>query len=93
MKITQINAKSLPWTDVVTGINNGTAILEAGKPLIKILFDLISEGIKNIQTDSLSTPHGKRLAIEGLLAQIKLLLDSQHELEARIHRVELQMAG
>ena len=51
--------------------------LAFGKPLSvneSALKDKIKELVQSIQTDALSTPHGKRVAIEELQKKVQILI-------------------
>lgn len=56
----------IPPIDIVNAINTGATIVNATYPFIKDLFGKINELVASIQTDALSTPKGKRKAIEEL---------------------------
>lgn len=59
--------------DIVAAINTGAEIVNATYPFVKDLFGKISELVKSIQTDKLSTPKGKRIAIEALQKEVDIL--------------------
>jgi len=57
---------AVPPIDIVNAINTGATIVNATFPFVKDLFAKIAELVSSIQTDALSTPKGKRKAIEEL---------------------------
>ena len=57
---------AIPPIDIVNAINTGATIVNATFPFVKDLFAKIAELVASIQTDALSTPKGKRKAIEEL---------------------------
>lgn len=59
--------------DVVGAINAGAEIVNATYPFVKDLFGKIAELVSSIKTDKLSTPHGKRVAIEALQKEVEVL--------------------
>ena len=69
MKIEHAELPNIAPVDVVNILNTGGEIVNATYPFIKDLFAKIKELVGTFQTDALSTPHGKRVAIEALQAQ------------------------
>jgi len=59
--------------DVIGAINTGATIINATFPFIKDLFAKIAELVRSVQTDRLSTPHGKRVAIEELQHDMEVM--------------------
>lgn len=60
--------------EVVNILSTGGTILNASFPFIKDLFAKIKELVQSIQTDALSTPKGKRKAIEELQRETEILI-------------------
>lgn len=60
--------------ELVNILSTGGTILNATFPFIKDAFAKIKELVQSIQTDALSTPHGKRVAIEELQKQVQILI-------------------
>lgn len=72
--------------EVVAAINTGAIIVNATFPFIKDLFGKIGEWFKSIQTDRLSTPHGKRVAIEELQKNYEILA-AQNKLQRELNKI------
>lgn len=65
-KIAHADLPNIGPEELVNILNTGGTILNATFPFIKDLFSKIKELVQSVQTDKLSTPHGKRVAIEQL---------------------------
>ena len=72
-QITQADMPTITPDEIVNILNTGGTIVNATIPFLKELFAKIKELVQGIQTDALSTPHGKRLAIEELQRQVEIL--------------------
>ena len=72
-EITHADLPNITPDEIVNILNTGGTIVNATMPFIKDLFAKIKELVQGIQTDKLSTPHGKRLAIEELQRQVEIL--------------------
>lgn len=72
-QVTKANLPNITPDELVNILNTGGSIVNATFPFIKDLFAKIKELVASIQTDKLSTPHGKRLAIEELQKQVEIL--------------------
>ena len=79
---------TIPVGDIISGIQTGEHIIEVAYPVIKDLFTKVSEWIKGLQSDELSTPHGKRKHIEALEVKDKL----QQKLN-KIHEAAFKQLG
>lgn len=73
-KIEHAQLPNITPDEVVNILSTGGQIVNATFPFIKDLFGKIKELVQSIQTDALSTPHGKRLAIEELQKQVEILI-------------------
>ena len=65
--------KNLTPEEIVDILNKGGKIVDATLPFIKDIFGKLKELVTSIQSDALSTPKGKRLAIEELQHQVEIL--------------------
>lgn len=79
-KLQRESIRSISPSDIVSAINSGAQIVNVSFPFIKDLFMKIGELVKGFQTDKLSTPHGKRLAIEELQNRVEVL-QAQNQLQ------------
>ena len=68
--------------DFVNAINTGATVFNAVFPLIKEGFTKLAELIKSVTKDKLSTPAGKRQAIESLIEQVSVL-QAQNQLQKK----------
>jgi hypothetical protein len=73
-KLNQEDLEGLTPDQIIDYLNQGAVIVNASFPFIKDLFAKIKELVQSIQTDKLSTPKGKRLAIEELQRQVEILI-------------------
>lgn len=76
--------KNLSPNQVLDALNTGAQIVNVGFPFIKDLFGKIGELVKTFQTDKLSTPHGKRVAIEELQKHVEVL-EAQNQLQKKFN--------
>jgi hypothetical protein len=84
MKIEKQQALQMPIPDLIAAINTGAEIVGAVKPVI----DALVSWLGSLKLDALSTPHGKRLAIEAGQAVDKLHEQRMTQIEARLFAVE-----
>lgn len=67
--IKQSDLQNITPEQLVEYLNKGSKLVEVTMPFIKEAFTKVNEFFKSIQTDKLSTPHGKRVHIEALEAR------------------------
>ena len=85
-EIKQADLATVAPIDIVNAINTGATIVNATYPFIKDLFAKVAELVASIQTDKLSTPKGKRIAIE-LLIQETEALKAQNLLQKELNKI------
>lgn len=90
-KITAQSAREMKPIDVVGAVNAGIAIVEAAAPVIKTLFEKISELLNSIGKNNPNSIRNRRLRIEALEAQNKLQKELNKTYEARLAALELKI--
>jgi hypothetical protein len=88
-QLTKSEVKGIAPIDIVEAINTGATIVNASFPFIRDLFIKVGELVKSVQTDKLSTPKGKRLAIEALRNEVEIL-QAQNELQKKFNSLLLE---
>lgn len=79
-------AEAIPVDEIVKVITGGINLIGAVEPLLKILFDKISEAIKN--AGGINSPMGRRRRIEALEAQNILQKELNKTILARLHEID-----
>ena len=85
-KIERADLPGITPDEIVNILNTGGQIVNASFPFIKEIFGKIGELISSIKTDNLSTPKGKRLAIEELQRQVEIL-QAANELQKQLNKI------
>lgn len=85
-KIDLATAQSITPDEIITGINTGIEIIGKAEPILKLLFDKISEAIKNIGGPK--SPQGRLRRIELLETKDALQKELNKTFEARLKAIE-----
>lgn len=85
-KIDLATAQNITPDEIITGINTGIEIIGKAEPILKLLFDKISEAIKNIGGPK--SPQGRLRRIELLETKDALQKELNKTFEARLKAIE-----
>lgn len=85
-KIDLTTAQNITPDEIITGINTGIEIIGKAEPILKLLFDKISEAIKNIGGPK--SPQGRLRRIELLETKDALQKELNKTFEARLKAIE-----
>lgn len=83
-KIDLATAQSITPDEIISGIDTGIEIIGKAEPILKLLFDKISEAIKNIGGPK--SPQGRLKRIEAL-EQTAALLQTKDGLQKELNKV------
>lgn len=85
-KIDLATAQSITPDEIISGIDTGIEIIGKAEPILKLLFDKISEAIKNIGGPK--SPQGRLRRIELLETKDALQKELNKTFEARLKAIE-----
>lgn len=88
-KIDLATAQSITPDEIISGINTGIEIIGKAEPILKLLFDKISEAIKNIGGPK--SPQGRLRRIELLETKDQLQKELNKTFEARLKAIEQKL--
>lgn len=87
-KLSAKKAAGLNPQDIINGINTASGIVDATLPLIKALFDKVSEALANIGKNNPNSPANRLKRIEALEAKDKLQKELNKLFEERLAALE-----
>lgn len=91
-KISKQDAEQIPVQDLPGVITSGIEIIEAAAPVIKTLFQRISEWVKTLGKNNPDSPHNVRLRLKALEAKDELQKLKNKEYDQDILDLKQQVA-
>lgn len=87
-QLTLAGAQALKPVDVVSVVTGGIQIVEAAAPVIKVLFDKLTDLISSLGKNNPNSPKNVRLRLAALEAKDLLQKEQNKLVEARLAALE-----